>query len=149
MGFLIDTCVWVAIERGQIPPAEVAAVTGSEPVFISPVTIAELKFGAETTADPDLRQKRLAAIDRLIKKPILHIDESTGELFGRLAAALKATGRGHGFRIQDLWLARQTIHHEFRLLTYNRKDFEDVPGLDLVVMPPKEKKGEPQETSDG
>jgi hypothetical protein len=29
MGYLIDTCVWVAVERGRVRPADVAAVTGS------------------------------------------------------------------------------------------------------------------------
>src|SRR5262245_15835818 len=103
MGILIDTAIWVDVERGTLSPADVAAVTGSEPVYISPVTIAELKFGAENAKDPDLRQKRMAALDRLKKKPVLVIDESTGEVYGRLAAELRKSGRGHKFRIQDLW----------------------------------------------
>jgi len=44
MGILIDTSIWVDVERGALSPAEVAAVTGLEPVYISPVTIAELRF---------------------------------------------------------------------------------------------------------
>jgi predicted nucleic acid-binding protein len=47
MGVLIDTDIWVDVERGALAPADIAAVTGAEPVFLSPVTIAELKFGAE------------------------------------------------------------------------------------------------------
>ncbi len=137
MGFLIDTSIWVAVERGDLTAADVAAVTGSEPVYISPVTIAELKFGAQRVANPEFRQERLEAIDRLMKKPVLVIDEATGEIFGRLAAELKDTGRGHEFRIQDLWLASQAIQHRLRLLSHNRKDFEDIPGLDLLIFPAK------------
>jgi site-specific recombinase XerC len=37
-------------------------LAGKEPVYISPVTIAELKYGAEIAADPNVRQKRLAAL---------------------------------------------------------------------------------------
>ena len=135
MGILIDTDIWVDVERGALSLADVAAVTGSEPVFLSPVTIAELKFGADNAEDPDSRQRRLAALDRLKRKPVLLIDESTGEVFGRLAAELRRTGRGHEFRIQDLWLASQAVQHGFGLLTRNRKDFQDVPGLDLRLLP--------------
>jgi len=46
-----------------------------------------------------------------------------------------AVERGHDFRIQDLWLAAQAIQHGHRFLTFNKKDFQDIPGLDLAVMP--------------
>ena len=135
MGFLIDTCIWIDVERGILSPADVSSVTGTSPVFISPVTIAELKYGAEISLSPDIRHKRLAALQRLKRKPLLRIDETTGDVFGGLAAHLKTTGRGHNFRIQDLWLASQAIQHGIKLLTRNRKDFEDLPGLDLVMLP--------------
>lgn len=133
MGFLIDTCIWIDVERGKLAPADVAVVTADEPIYISPVTLAELKFGAEMAKTSDLRQKRLAALARLKKKPVLWIDEVTGEIFGDLAAQIKKNGRQHIHRVQDLWLASQAIQHGFRFLTHNRKDFEDIPGLNLVV----------------
>jgi hypothetical protein len=37
-------------------PADVATLTRDEPVFLSPVTIVELKFGAEVAKDPGMRQ---------------------------------------------------------------------------------------------
>ena len=134
MGFLIDTCVWIDVERGALAPADVAAVTQQEPVFLSPVTIAELRFGVDATPDPGIRQKRLAALRRLARKPSLLIDVNTGEIFGGLAAQIKAAGRGHRYRVQDLWLASQAIQHGFRFLTRNAKDFADIPGLDLVII---------------
>ena len=134
MGVLIDTCIWIDVERGALAPADVASITGDAPVFLSPVTIAELEFGAETAPDSGVRQKRLAALRRLQRKPLLPIDGNTGDVFGTLAAAIKAGGRGHRYRVQDLWLASQAIQHGFRLLTRNGKDFEDVPGLDLLLL---------------
>jgi len=133
MGFLIDTCIWIDVERGFLAPADIAVFTGDEPVYLSPVTIAELKFGAEAATSVGIRQKRLAAIHRLKKKPILRIDETTGEIFGTLAAALRANGREYKYRVQDLWLASQTIQHGLHFLTHNRKDFESISGLSLVV----------------
>ena len=133
MGFLIDTCIWIDVERGTLAPADVAAITGSEPVYISPVTIAELKFGAENAKTSDLRQKRLASLARLKKKPRLIIDDTTGEIFGDVAAQIRKTGSQHNHRVQDLWLASQAIQYGYRFLTHNRKDFNDIPGLDLLV----------------
>jgi predicted nucleic acid-binding protein len=135
VGFLIDTCIWIEVERGAVAPADVAGFTGQEPVFLSPITLAELTFGVEMATDPRIGLKRAAALDRLRKKPVLVIDEATGVLFGRLAAQLRLAGKDHNYRIQDLWLASQAVQHGFKLLTQNEKDFFDIPGLDLVLFP--------------
>ena len=133
MGVIIDTCIWIDIERGSIAPADVQRYTGKAPVFISPVSIAELTFGLEIAKGPAIRQKRTAALERLKKKPVLIIDEDTGIIFGRLAAELRRSGRGPDFRIQDLWIASQAIQNGYSVLTTNGKDFLDIPGLDLLI----------------
>jgi predicted nucleic acid-binding protein len=56
MGYLIDTCIWVDIERGTLAPADVSSFTGIDAIYISPVTIAELKFGVENTSDMNIRK---------------------------------------------------------------------------------------------
>jgi predicted nucleic acid-binding protein len=129
VGILIDTCIWIDVEQGALSPADIVAVTGSEPVFLSPVTIAELKFGAECAATPAIRQQRLAALARIRTKPILRIDETTGEIFGSLSAQLKMSGKTTRHRLQDIWLASQAIQQGFSLLTRNLSNFEDIPGL--------------------
>ncbi len=134
MGFLIDTCIWIDVEQGSLTPTEIVAVTGSEPVFLSPVTIAELKFGAECAESPGIRQQRLAALARIRSKPVLRIDETTGEIFGSLAAQLRQSGKTHRPRIQDLWLASQAIQHGCRLLTRNLRYFSDIPGLQVSTV---------------
>ena len=134
MGFLIDTCVWIDVEQGVLAPADVAMVTGDDFVYLSPVTLAELKFGAEVATDPAVRQKRLVALRRLQRKPLLSIDAATGITFGELVAGLKLSGKGYRRRVQDLWLASQAVQHGFTLLTRNAKDFKDVPGLEVTII---------------
>ena len=134
MGVLIDTCIWIDVEQGNLAPADIVAVTGTQPVYLSPVTIAELKFGAECAATPAIRQQRLASLARIRVKPVLRIDETTGEIFGSIAAQLKTSGKSHRPRIQDLWLASQAVQHGFTLLTRNIKDFEDIAGLVIVTV---------------
>jgi predicted nucleic acid-binding protein len=133
VGFLIDTCIWIDVEQGRLGPADVSAFTGDAPVYLSPVTLAELRLGIEMAADPGIRQKRLATYRRMTRKPLLPMDADTADVFGELAGLLARNGtRGHRTRVQDLWLASQAIQHGLGLVTRNPADFADVPGLELV-----------------
>jgi len=135
MGWLADTGVWIDVERGRVSAADIQAITGADAVYLSPVNVAELQFGIERLSDSARRLRALAMLRRLQRKPLLRIDAETGRVFGRLAAALEAQGRGADFRVQDIWLAAQAVQREFALLTTNVKDFSDVPGLKVVALP--------------
>jgi predicted nucleic acid-binding protein len=132
VGFLIDTSLWIAIERGRLSAADVHAVTGPAAVFLSPVNLAEIRFGIERMTEGSKKQRAAAALRRMRRKPLLRITGETAEVFGILAAKLTRAGRGHRFRIQDLWLAAQAVQHGLSILTANAKDFRDVPDLKVV-----------------
>lgn len=134
MGFLIDSNLWIAIERGVLSAADIHAVTRQEPVYLSPVNIAEIRFGIGLMRDSKQKQRAMATLRRMRRKPLLRITGETAEIFGALAAKLSKSGRGADFRIQDLWLASQAIQRDFILLTANAKDFSDVPGLKIVAI---------------
>ena len=134
MGFLIDTNLWVAIERGKLSAADIYAITGQQPIYLSPVNLAEIRFGIELMTNAKQKQRAMAALRRMRRKPLLRIARETAEVFGVVAAELTRVGRGASFRIQDLWLASQVLQRDFTLLTANAKDFKDVPGLKLVVV---------------
>ena len=40
MGWVIDTCIWVDVERKTLVPNDVERFTGRDPVYMSPVTVA-------------------------------------------------------------------------------------------------------------
>ena len=134
MGWLIETSLWIAVERGALGAADIAAVTRQEPVYLSPVNIAEIRFGLELLRSSRQKQRAMAMLRRLRRKPQLRITVETAETFGALAATLKKAGRDPYVRVNDLWLAAQAIQRDFRLLTSNAKDFADIQGLRVVVL---------------
>lgn len=134
MGFLIDSNLWIAVERGRLSAADIHAITRQAPVFLSPINLAEIRFGIELMNDKKQRLRALAMLRRLRRKPLLRITGETAEVFGAIAAELTKSGRGSDFRIQDLWLAAQAIQRQCTLLTANAKDFQDIPNLKLIVV---------------
>ena len=131
---MIDTSLWIAVERGSLAAADIHAITRQEPVYLSPVNVAEIRLGLELLRPGPQKQRATAMFRRLRRKPQLRITVETAETFGILAAKLKKAGRDPNVRINDLWLAAQVIQRDFRLLTSNAKDFADIPGLQLVVL---------------
>ena len=134
MGWLIDTSLWIAVERGALAAADIHAITRQEPIYLSPVNLAEIRFGLELLRTGPLKQRATAMLRRLRRKPQLRITVETGETFGMLAAKLRKSGKDPRVRVNDLWLAAQAVQREFRLLTSNAKDFVDIPGLQMVVL---------------
>jgi len=82
-------CIWIEVERGHLSPTDIQSITGSDPVYLSPITISELQFGVEMAKDLSIRTMRQKSVDILKKKPLLKIDEETGAIHGRLGAELK------------------------------------------------------------
>jgi predicted nucleic acid-binding protein len=134
VAYLIDTNLWISVERGQLSAADIHAITKQKPIFLSPVNVAELRFGIDLMVDARQKQKAMAMLRRLRRKPLVPITRVTGEVFGALAAKLTQARRGADFRIQDVWLAAQAVERKFTLLTSNGKDFQDIPDLKFVVV---------------
>jgi predicted nucleic acid-binding protein len=134
VGWLIDTSLWIAVERGTLGAADIHAVTRQQPVYLSPVNIGEICFGLELMRPGVQRQRATSMLRRFRRKPQLRITVQTAETFGGLAAKIKKAGRDPYVRINDLWLAAQVIERDFRLLTSNAKDFADIPELKFVAL---------------
>jgi len=134
VGVILDTSIWVDVERGRVTAAEVAALTKDEPVYLAPPVIAELQYGVERAPDAGSRNRRASALARIRRKPCLVLDAETGEIFGRIAADLDSRGKPSAHRTNDLWLAAVAVRHGMKLATGNGKDFAGIPGLDLLVL---------------
>jgi predicted nucleic acid-binding protein len=145
MGVILDTGIWVEVERGRVSPADVAAAAGGEPVYLTPVTIAELQYGLKRARSKSQRRRRATALAALKSKTCLVINRRTGEIFGGISARLDARGRPSTHRVQDLWIASLALQHGMKLLTQNRHDFEDIPGLILLSLPGPRRESPPSQ----
>jgi predicted nucleic acid-binding protein len=134
MGVIVDTSVWIDVERRALTHVEVAERVENDAVFLAPQVVAELQYGVERASTPEQRNRRSSALAKIRRKPCLIVDRTTGEIFGQIAAQLDRTGTPATHRTHDLWIAALAIQHGYRILTRNAKDFQDIPGLDVVVM---------------
>lgn len=131
---MIDTDLWIAVERGALSAADIHAITRQEPIYLSPVNLAEIRFGLELLRAGPLKQRATAVLRRLRRKPQLRITVETADTFGVLAAKLRKNGKDPNVRVNDLWLAAQAVQRGLGLLTSNARDFADIPGLRLVAV---------------
>ena len=135
MAMILDTSIWISVEMGRLAPADVADRTGDEPVYLAPPIIAELEYGLHRAKDAAQRNRRAAALARIRRKPCLLMDKDTGEIFGRLAADLDSARKPATHRTHDLWIAALALQYDMAVVTQNERDFADVPGLRLIILP--------------
>lgn len=134
MGVILDSSIWVDVERGRLAAQDVARLTRNDFVYLTPPVLAELEYGIHRAATEAQKVKRTAAIARIRKKPCLLIDKDTAEIFGRLASSLDREGKPATHRTHDIWIAALALQHNMKVMTRNRTDFEDIPGLDLIAV---------------
>jgi predicted nucleic acid-binding protein len=128
---LVDTCVWIALEKAEIPRQKFIDAAGTAAIVTSPVVVAEMKLGVEAATNAITRQARQAALGRVLRYPILELSREVALDMGVLAAYLHSLGKKRQ-RTQDLWLAASSRIHGAALLTLNHKDFADIPQLNLL-----------------
>ncbi len=121
---LLDTSVVIDLDviDPELLPEETA---------IAAVTLAELAAGPHATADELERARRQ---DRLqwaaATWDALPFDGDAARAYGRIFAAVRATGRSSRARLADLLIAATAVANHLPLYTRNPADFA---GLDEVV----------------
>ena len=120
---LLDTSV--VIELGAL-----AAIDLPNESFISAITLAELSVGPLVAASSDERVRRQAVLQvaEAAFSPI-PFDAETARVFGRVAAALRDSGRKSRARAYDALIAATAIRHELPVYTRNPDDFAGIATL--------------------
>lgn len=90
--------------------------------------VCELIAGAQLARDPEAERTRMLSV----VEPLARVqpDDRFPRLYGELLAALRQ--RGEQIATMDLLIATAAVRHDAPLVTRNVKDFEKVPGLDVV-----------------
>ena len=127
MQYLLDTNICVFFLRGKFNIDEIIKEKGRENFFISEITVAELRYGAENSDDPDKSHK---SVDIFLSG--LSIIPMFGSI--RRYAKEKVRLRRMGKPINDefdLMIGVTAIENKLTLITENRKDFERLDGIKI------------------
>lgn len=128
MGILIDTNVFIAAEKNK-QPLETQTSLADVPVYISAITASELLVGVHY-ADAKRRVRRSAFVEAILQTlPVLPFTLEVARVHSELFAYLSKKGKLMG--AHDLLIAATALAHDCRVLTYNLKEFKQVPGLDI------------------
>jgi tRNA(fMet)-specific endonuclease VapC len=128
MRYLLDTniCIYLLKQRS---PRVLDRLAKEElgNVFMSCLTLAELRHGIEVQSDRSRISDEAAMRALLQDIPALDFDEEAAIAFGVLASK----GRLKRSRAIDNLIAAHAISQQAVLVTNNEKDFKDYPGLDV------------------
>jgi tRNA(fMet)-specific endonuclease VapC len=124
---MLDTNVLIHLRDGD--PHILARVAELDSaVLMSIVSRVELEGGVYRELDNvRLRRARLDAIVEAI--PAVAFDDESADAYANIVAA---TGYSRK-TLLDRMIAAQAIVHRATLVTRNRGDFTDIPGLEMVV----------------
>ena len=128
MAWLLDTNVLSELRRQRPDQKVVAFVTGCalDQLHVSVITLAEIRFGIELVADPNIRAELNDWLTHKVRPMfdgrVLQITEDI-MLKWRL---LVEEGRkaGHTFSQPDLIIAATAAHHGLTVVTRDRSDFD-------------------------
>ena len=130
-GWLIDTSVLVDAERGG--GGALGRVPEDGEHSISFITVSELLHGVRRAADGARRTQRQAFVEHVLGElEMLSATVEVARMHAEIWAQLEATGELIG--MHDLWIAATALAHGRSVVTANAREFERVPGLDVLAV---------------
>jgi tRNA(fMet)-specific endonuclease VapC len=125
MQYLLDTNICVFFLRGKLNFDEIIRKKGRENCFISEITVAELRYGAENSDNPTKSHK---AVDAFIGG--LSIIPIFGSIkrYAKEKARLRSIGKPMHDEF-DLLIGVTAVENKLTLVIDNSKDFERLDGI--------------------
>jgi len=134
MGIIYDTTVLIKVERNGADLTSLLNGRNDGPFGISVVSIAELLHGAHRADTEERKASRFAFVEKLCEIfPVFDYDVAAAKIFAEIWSNTARKGICVG--INDLIIASTAISRGYSVLTINKKDFENIDGLHLEVMP--------------
>lgn len=133
MARLIDSSVFITLERrGQRLSALIQA-TSDEPMALASITASELLVGVVRADSPARQLRRETFVESILATvPVLAFDLRVARIHAQVSAQLVSAGQRTGEH--DLLIAATALAYGYAVLTENVRDFQRVPGL--VVQQP-------------
>ena len=128
--YLLDTNIVSELVRRDPNPKVMAQLKrlSSDGLFLSVVSIFELRYGAARSAKPASLWARIEA-EILPRFAIIPFEQIDALAAGDLRASLAAKGTSIG--LQDILLAGVAYNRKLTFVTRNRSDFDRVVGLQV------------------
>jgi tRNA(fMet)-specific endonuclease VapC len=120
-----DTNIFIDLMKGNEAIAK--KLESFDEVYLSPVVLVELYFGAYRSANPEKHLRKIAIA--IQESKLLTIDAATAEIFVTIKLALFA--KGNPIPENDIWIAATSLQHQLPLYT-NDKHFAEVEGIRLA-----------------
>lgn len=130
MALLIDTSVLIDAERRD---HSLSSNLGDDDRAISVITASELLHGVHRAKDGTVRTRRAAFVEGLLSAlEALPITMAAARIHAEIWSALQDDGESIG--AHDLWIAATALSQGMAVATANVRDFERVPGLNVVAV---------------
>ena len=128
MAWLLDTNVLSELRRPQPEPRVVDFVSRCplEQLYVSAVTLAEIRFGIELVDEPNRRAELSDWLTHKVRPMFDHRVLQVTEDIMLKWRLLVEEGRktGHTFSQPDLIIAATAIHHGLTVVTRDRSDYD-------------------------
>lgn len=128
MAWLLDTNILSEIRRLKPEPRVLAFIARRplDELYVSAVTLAELRFGIELLSAGDRREELSSWLTQTIRpmfdQRVLPVTEDI--LFTWRVLMEEGRKAGHTYSQPDLIIAATALHHRFTVVTRDRDDFE-------------------------
>lgn len=130
MGLVIDTNVFIDVQNGRFTLERLTEFAHYGEGFIAAITVSELLAGVHLAITPAQRVQRSAFVEGLLgSMPVLDFTEAVARVYAELYAHFLRPRGQMKSRVHDLQIAATAIAHGFPVLTSNRDDFRQIPGL--------------------
>jgi tRNA(fMet)-specific endonuclease VapC len=127
---LIDTSVFVEIERRGAPVEAIQALVGDQPLAMAGITAAELLAGLYRAESDHRRATREVYLDRVFRSmPVVPFDLATPRVHADIWSRLSRSGSLIGSH--DLIIAATAVRRGDAVVTFNARDFSRVTGLQV------------------
>ena len=130
MGLILDSDVLIRHERtGRSDFFTPYATHGN--AYISAITVSELLLGVHLADSQKRRNRRLAFVEGLLNLlPVFDFTSETARIHAEIRASLRQRGALIG--AHDLIVAATAVQHGCAVATGNHREFNRVPGLEVI-----------------